>query len=236
MALLLFAGMIALSVVMIKRIPDSFLPPEDQGYLLGAVIMPDAASLDRTGDGLAARHRLFHEAAGGEQRHRRGWLQPARQPEQEQRAHFFVGFKSFDERYSPTITPMTQNARAVLLRTPTQKLSQVKEGIILPVNPPSIPGLGTTGGMEMWIQSKGDNDSQQIAEVIERFLAKARTRPELAESRRPSTRRPSTAGGRGPRQGRDTGGCSRGSIQHDADHVRLAVRIAVQQVRAGCGR
>ncbi len=49
-ALLLFAGMIALAVVMMRSIPTSFLPPEDQGYLLGAVIMPDAASLDRTGE------------------------------------------------------------------------------------------------------------------------------------------------------------------------------------------
>jgi multidrug efflux pump len=48
-ALCLFVGMIALAVVMMKTIPTSFLPPEDQGYLLGAVIMPDAASLDRTG-------------------------------------------------------------------------------------------------------------------------------------------------------------------------------------------
>ncbi|HWX67629.1 MAG TPA: efflux RND transporter permease subunit, partial [Rhodanobacter sp.] len=42
-ALLLFGGIIALAVVMMRTIPTSFLPPEDQGYLLGAVIMPDAA-------------------------------------------------------------------------------------------------------------------------------------------------------------------------------------------------
>src|SRR6195952_1299332 len=47
-ALLLFVGMIGIAVFMMKSIPTSFLPPEDQGYLLGAVIMPDSASLDRT--------------------------------------------------------------------------------------------------------------------------------------------------------------------------------------------
>ena len=35
---------------MMRAVPTAFLPPEDQGYLLGAVIMPDAASLDRTGE------------------------------------------------------------------------------------------------------------------------------------------------------------------------------------------
>src|SRR5439155_2553507 len=47
-ALLLFAGMIAISVQLLRTIPSSFLPAEDQGYILGAVIMPDAASIDRT--------------------------------------------------------------------------------------------------------------------------------------------------------------------------------------------
>ncbi len=42
--------MVAVSVLMFIRIPGSFLPVEDQGYLFGAVVMPDAASLDRTGD------------------------------------------------------------------------------------------------------------------------------------------------------------------------------------------
>jgi multidrug efflux pump len=61
-----------------------------------------------------------------------------------------------------------------------ENLSKVKEGIILPVNPPSIPGLGTTGGTEMWIQSKGDGNTTQLAAVVDDFLAKSKRRPELA--------------------------------------------------------
>src|SRR5574337_321203 len=50
LGLLLFAGMIVLTVVMAKRIPTAFLPPEDQGYLLGAVIMPDRSEERRVGE------------------------------------------------------------------------------------------------------------------------------------------------------------------------------------------
>ncbi len=63
-----------------------------------------------------------------------------------------------------------------------ETLSKVKEGIILPVNPPSIPGLGTTGGTEMWIQSKGDATIPQLAGVVNDFLEKAKKRPELART------------------------------------------------------
>jgi multidrug efflux pump len=91
---------------------------------------------------------------------------------------FFIGFKSFDERYKWS-NIRTQNARAVLIGA-YENLSKVKEGIILPVNPPSIPGLGTTGGTEMWIQSKGDGTIAQLADVVNNFLEKAKKRPELA--------------------------------------------------------
>jgi multidrug efflux pump subunit AcrB len=178
-ALLLFAGMIALSFVMFKSVPSAFLPPEDQGYLLGAVIMPDAASLDRTGD--VSQHvtdYFMKQPAVGSVTVVDGFSLLDSQ-NKNNAGTFFIGFKSFDERYS-SANIRTQNARAVLLDA-YKHLSQVKEGIILPVNPPSIPGLGTTGGTEMWIQSKGDATIPQLAGVVNEFLAKAKQRPELAQ-------------------------------------------------------
>jgi multidrug efflux pump len=91
---------------------------------------------------------------------------------------FFVGFKDFEERYTSENRD-TQNAETVLDKA-RKALSKVREGIILPVNPPSIPGLGTTGGMELWIQSKGEKTPQQMAEVVKQFVAKAKQTPGLA--------------------------------------------------------
>lgn len=177
-ALLLFAGMIVLAVFMMRSIPTSFLPPEDQGYLLGAVIMPDAASLDRTG--AVSQHvtdYFMKQPAVSSVTVVDGFSLLDSQNKNNAGA-FFIGFKSFDERYK-FANIKTQNARAVLIGA-YENLSQVKEGIILPVNPPSIPGLGTTGGTEMWIQSKGDASIPQLAGVVNDFMAKAKQRPELA--------------------------------------------------------
>jgi multidrug efflux pump len=176
--LLVFAGVIALAVVMMKSIPTSFLPPEDQGYLLGAVIMPDAASLDRTGD--VSQHvtdYFMKQPAVGSVTIVDGYSLLDSQ-NKNNASTFFIGFKSFDERYK-FANIKTQNARAVLINA-YETLSKVKEGIILPVNPPSIPGLGTTGGTEMWIQSKGDATTDQLAGVVNDFIAKAKQRPELS--------------------------------------------------------
>ncbi|HEV3422508.1 MAG TPA: multidrug efflux RND transporter permease subunit, partial [Paraburkholderia sp.] len=177
-ALLLFAGMIALAVVMMRSIPTSFLPPEDQGYLLGAVIMPDAASLDRTGE--VSQHvtdYFMKQPAVSSVTIVDGYSLLDSQNKNNAGA-FFIGFKSFDERYK-FANIKTQNARAVLIDA-YENLGKVKEGIILPVNPPSIPGLGTTGGTEVWIQAQGDATIAQLAQVVQDFVAKAKARPELA--------------------------------------------------------
>jgi multidrug efflux pump len=176
--LLLFAGMVVLAVFMMKTIPSSFLPEEDQGYLLGAIIMPDAASLDRTGG--VSQHvtdYFMKQAAVSSVTVVDGYSLLDSQ-NKNNAGTFFIGFKSFDERYK-FANIRTQNAKAVLIAA-YENLSKVQEGVILPVNPPSIPGLGTTGGTEMWIQSKGDATIPQLAGVVNDFIAKAKTRPELA--------------------------------------------------------
>ncbi|MGA7817182.1 efflux RND transporter permease subunit, partial [Caballeronia sp.] len=176
-ALLLFVGMIVLAVVMLRAIPTSFLPPEDQGYLLGAIVMPDAASLDRTGDVSQHVTDYFMKQPAVSSVTVVDGFSLLDSQNKNNAGTFFVGFKSFDERYK-FANIKTQNARAVLIDA-YKTLSEVKEGIILPVNPPSIPGLGTTGGTEVWIQAQGDATIAQLAQVVDDFIAKAKARPEL---------------------------------------------------------
>lgn len=177
-ALLLFVGMIALSVVMIKKVPTSFLPPEDQGYLLGAVIMPDSASLDRTGKVGARVSDYFMKDPSVEGVAVIDGYSLLDNQNKNNAGTFFVGFKDFSERYTSE-NIRSQNAKAVLQKA-SQALGGDPRGTILPVNPPSIPGLGTTGGLEVWVQSKGDKGVQQLAATVNDYLALAKKAPELA--------------------------------------------------------
>jgi multidrug efflux pump len=54
-----------------------------------------------------------------------------------------------------------------------------RDGVAFAVNPPSIPGLGTTGGFEFYVQNRGTGDPRQTDDALKAFLAKARQRPEL---------------------------------------------------------
>jgi multidrug efflux pump len=178
LGLLLFGGMVALSVVMLKKVPAAFLPPEDQGYLLGAVIMPDAASLDRTGAVGDRVSEYFMKDPAVEGVAMISGYSLLDNQNKNNAGTFFVGFKDFDERYTSD-NIRSQNARAVLGQA-FRNLGNDPRGVILPVNPPSIPGLGTTGGLEVWVQSKGDKNVQQMAATINDYLAQVKKAPELA--------------------------------------------------------
>src|SRR5690606_4455109 len=54
-----FVAFLALAAALFVRIPGSFVPPEDQGYVIGAVILPDGATLERTGRSGAQLQKMF---------------------------------------------------------------------------------------------------------------------------------------------------------------------------------
>jgi multidrug efflux pump len=231
LALLLFAGMIVLILLMAERIPSAFLPPEDQGYLLGAVIMPDAASLDRTGEvGKVASDFFMNEEAVEGVAIVNGYSLLDGQNKNNAGA-FFVGFKDFEGRYKDSETIKAQSAPAVIQKA-ARAFSTVQGGIILPVNPPSIPGLGTTGGMEVWVQSKGDGSVDQLAEMVGTLVAKAKERPELGVITSTFNVFSRQLMVDVDREKAESWGTRRRCLQRHADHVRLAVRIAVQQVQS----
>jgi multidrug efflux pump len=86
----------------------------------------------------------------------------------------FVSLKDYEERKSPALS-----ADAVI-EDAKREFADVKSGLVVPVNPPAIPGLGVTAGFQMWIEQKGGGSYHQLADVVERIIKKARMRPELA--------------------------------------------------------
>ena len=144
---------------------------------------------------------------------------------------FFVTLKDFKERYASTEAAKTQNARAVLL-TLFREAQRIEQAIVIPIAPPPIPGIGTTGGFEFWIQDTGAGDPAQLDAVTQDFLRKARTRTELTSLS--TTFRANTQqlrANRRSRQGHAARRSDRGRLQRDPGAVRLADREPVQPVQ-----
>ncbi|HKE48944.1 MAG TPA: efflux RND transporter permease subunit, partial [Rhodanobacteraceae bacterium] len=171
-SLLICGGMLAITIGLFKSIPTSFLPVEDQGYLFGAVILPDASSLDRTGDLSKRAEDWFAKQSGVKAVAAPVGYSLIDSQYKANEGTLFVSLKGFKERGENQTAPD-------LIRDGSRFFSTFKEGVVVPVNPPSIPGLGTTGGFEFWLQSTGNGSYGDLEKVVRAFMAKARARPDL---------------------------------------------------------
>ncbi|TMH69710.1 MAG: multidrug efflux RND transporter permease subunit [Betaproteobacteria bacterium] len=160
-------------------LPTSFVPNEDQGYVMAAIIMPEAASLDRTQAVAEQVDAIFAKTPGVDKRSMVTGYSLIDAGYKTNAGTFFVTLKDFKERYGSIEAARTQNARAVLVNLYEQS-AHIEGGVVLPIAPPPIPGIGTTGGFEFWIQDTGGADPVQLDEVTQQFLQKARGRSELA--------------------------------------------------------
>jgi multidrug efflux pump len=176
---------LALMVVLLAGIygffhvlPTSFVPQEDQGYAMAAIIMPEASSMDRTQAVAEKVDQALAKIPGVENRAMVTGYSLLDSGFQTSAGTFFITLKDFDERYKNIETARAQNLRTVLT-TLVKDVQGILGGVVVPIAPPSIPGLGTTGGFEFWIQDTGAGDPTQLGAVLQDFLAKARARPEL---------------------------------------------------------
>jgi multidrug efflux pump len=180
----MFVAMVPLVVMiwaiihLFSTIPTSFVPNEDQGYVLTQVLMPDAASLDRTVQTTDRVDALFARDPAVENRSVINGYSIIDAQYKPNVATMFVTLKDFEKRYESIERAKKQNAKAVLENVYAGSRG-IGTGLTIPIAPPAIPGIGTTGGFEFWIQDKGAGDPARLYEITEKFLARARRMPEL---------------------------------------------------------
>ncbi|NJD62493.1 MAG: multidrug efflux RND transporter permease subunit [Deltaproteobacteria bacterium] len=178
-AFVLLAVFLATLVYLFRTMPTSFVPNEDQGYVLAALILPDAASLDRTAQTAGRVDALFAKEPGVLNRTAISGYSLIDGQYKTTASTFFVTLKDFEERYASKEHALRENSRAVL-QAVHAGAGAIRTGAVIPIAPPAIPGIGTTGGFEFWIQDKGSGDPQRLHELTQQFLAEARKRPELS--------------------------------------------------------
>ena len=165
---------VAVSVGVFSVLPRAFVPNEDNGYFMIAVSLPDGATTSRTlavinkiSDFLAEDKDIvssigisgFDILSGGQKTS--GGL-------------MFATFTDWSER-----TGVGQDINTKLGKV-MGFAATIPEATVLPMNPPPIPGLGSTGGFSMYIVNKAGDSPEQMAQVVNNFLAEARQNPVFA--------------------------------------------------------
>jgi multidrug efflux pump len=174
LALAVFGVVIALSVILFRMLPSSFLPEEDQGYFIAMVQLPDGASMQRTAEVVGKIEKYFlsvpaihsTDALVGQ-----NFVFSTRGPNT---ATIFLPLHLWDVRKRPG-----DHVKA-LIGAAFGEFAKIPEALVLAFNAPSIRGLGATGGFSVQIQDPSGGDFKKFAAVTQEFIAKARQDPAIA--------------------------------------------------------
>jgi hydrophobic/amphiphilic exporter-1 (mainly G- bacteria), HAE1 family len=163
------------AVFMGGRLPTGFLPQEDQGYLFAALVLPDASSLQRT-DAAAQKvsAALLHTPGVGGVVGVDGF-NLLTLTQSTNTAFFFVSLKPWEARKS-----RQEQIQAIQASVQRQLLGS-SEGLAFSFPPPSIPGVGTSGGVTMILQDRSGNDDPTfLTKNLFGFLGALSKRKEIA--------------------------------------------------------
>src|SRR6201981_2538039 len=170
----LLVGFCVAGVFFAKRVPSSFIPDEDQGYLYVNMQLPNSASLERTSAVAADVANLLAKPSGVRYTPSVMGFSLLSFVRTSYNAFFFVTLKPWDERTSRA--EQLQAIKAHLNR----ELSQLPGAVAFGFSPPAIPGVGTAGGFTFILEDRSGGDVQFLSKNLATFLDGVRKRPEIA--------------------------------------------------------
>ncbi|MBK0392360.1 efflux RND transporter permease subunit [Ramlibacter algicola] len=163
--LILYAVIGGVAAFLYTRLPTSFLPQEDQGYLIVNVQLPPGATLERT-------TKVMEQVEGfilnqPEVQSMVGVLGFSFSGQGQNAGLAFVTLKPWDERKGEEHSAQAIAGRAF------GGLSAVRDAFIFPLSPPPIPELGTASGFAFRLQDRGGNGHEALVAARNQLLGMA---------------------------------------------------------------
>jgi HAE1 family hydrophobic/amphiphilic exporter-1 len=156
------------------RLPSSFLPDEDQGYMFLNLQLPQASSLQRTETTAYEIEDMLAKTPGVQSTASVIGFSLLSLTRSSYNAFFFVTLKEWKDRKS------REEQYQFIRQSINRKLAALPQGIAFSFSPPAIPGVGTAGGFTFILEDRSGKDVQFLADNLNKFLTAARKRPELA--------------------------------------------------------
>jgi HAE1 family hydrophobic/amphiphilic exporter-1 len=174
LSLVLLAVVAALALFIGGRLPSSFLPEEDQGYMFVNVQLPNAASLPRTSEYCKKVEALLAKMPGVRYYTTVLGFSLLSQAQTTYNALFFVTLQPWDERKKAS-----EQYGAIRAKI-NKELAALPEAKAIAFPPPAIPGVGTAGGFTFILEDRAGLDPSFLTENLDAFMAAAGKRKELS--------------------------------------------------------
>src|SRR5450432_185951 len=169
---LIILGIIAFSAgSLLKKVPGGFVPSEDEGYFIMGVLLPDAASSERTDSATRKVEDILKstpEIAAYLVINGYNFLSGT---SSNNSATVFVQLKPWHDR--------KRKASEVITEVNKRGAIGISEATTIAVNPPPIPGLGSSSGFTVELQDLSGKSPQYLAEQAQIFIQAAKKHKEI---------------------------------------------------------
>ncbi|MBU0590071.1 MAG: efflux RND transporter permease subunit [Gammaproteobacteria bacterium] len=170
--LLIYVAIIAACAVLFSRLPTSFLPAEDQGYLLINIQLPPGATQERTQSVIEQVEDYVLKQP--EVQSMVGVLGFSFSGRGQNAALAFVTLKNWDERKG------AEHAAPAVAGRAFGALSRIRDAFIFALSPPPIPELGSSSGFSFRLQDRAGNGRPALIAARNQLLGMASKSPVLA--------------------------------------------------------
>ncbi|HEU5219446.1 MAG TPA: efflux RND transporter permease subunit, partial [Gemmatimonadales bacterium] len=174
MALLVYAGLLFLTLFGFAKVPHGFVPTQDKQYLVAFAQLPDAATLDRTEAVIRKMSEIGLQQPGVSRAIQFPGLSINGFVNSPNAGIIFFGLKPFEERKSK------QEGSLAIAGALNQKFAAVQEAFVAVFPPPPVQGLGTVGGFKLQLEDRAGLGEAELARATQALVGRAWQTPELA--------------------------------------------------------
>ena len=163
----------AATVYTSRIVPTGFIPPQDKGYLIAIVQLPDGAALTRTDAVMKRVSAIVQSTPGVAASVEIVGISGATFTNATNQAVLFAPLKPFEERLPGGLSAN------VIAGNLLRRLSVIQEAFIIAVPPPPVQGLGNSGGFKMQVQDRAGLGLQTLLQASREVIGQANRDPNL---------------------------------------------------------
>ncbi len=172
-AIMLFALMIYGMSWLFNNVPQSLVPNEDQGYILGMAISVDGLTLSRTEKTMNSIEKQMLANPAVDNIVSISGLDLTSFSTKSNYGTFFTVLKDWKERQAPNASASAIAKQAFMMGM------GIPQSLVIAFEPPPISGMSTTGGFDAYIQNRGTGSLDDLQDLTTKLVEALTKRPEI---------------------------------------------------------
>lgn len=174
-SLIIYGGLIYFAFDLLNKTPTGLIPPLDRGYLIAAFQLPPGSSLDRTDKVLRDATDIILHREGVEHAVVFAGFDGATFTNATNTGVIFVGLQPFEERVKKGLTA------AKILADVRQHIGVLTDAFAFVLEPPSVPGIGTGGGLKGYVQDRAGRGLPALENATQGLVGAIAANPGFAQ-------------------------------------------------------